>query len=48
MLGDTGMESGFFTGIPDGLIRDGSVRTALMCAAGKKVDVRLLPAPILA
>jgi hypothetical protein len=29
MLGDTGMDGGFFTGVPDGLVRDGPVGTAI-------------------
>jgi hypothetical protein len=36
MLVDTRIARGFCTGVPDGLIRNGSVRTALMCAAGKR------------
>ena len=31
MLLDTRIAGGFFTGVPDGLIRDGSVRAALTC-----------------
>src|ERR1035441_9217822 len=48
MLLDTRIAGGFFTGVPDGLIRDRSFRAALMRAAGKKIGARLLPAPILA
>jgi hypothetical protein len=47
MLGDARMEGSFFTGIPNGLVGDGSVLIALAYAAGKKIDPRLLPAPIL-
>ena len=47
MLGDARMEGSFFTGIPNGLVGDGSVLIALTYAAGKKIDPRLLPAPIL-
>lgn len=36
MLGDTRIAGGFFTGVPDGPIRDGSVRTAITWAAGKR------------
>ena len=36
MLGDTRIAGGFFTGVPDGLIRDGSVRTAITWVAGER------------
>src|ERR1700733_10224384 len=47
MLGDARMTGSFFTGIPNGLVGDGSVLIALTYAAGKKIDPRLLPSPIL-
>jgi hypothetical protein len=46
MLGDARMEGGLFTRVPDGLVRDGLVRTAVACATGEKVGARLFPAPI--
>src|SRR6202007_3154502 len=48
MLSDARMEGSFFTGIPDGPVRDGSILAALTYAAREKIDARLLPAPILA
>jgi hypothetical protein len=48
MLLDTRIARGFFTGVPDGLIRDGAVGTPITWVAGKKVGARLLPAPVLA
>ena len=48
MLGDARMDGGFLTGIPNRLVRDGSVLVALTCTTGKKINARLLPAPILA
>src|SRR5258708_5562389 len=48
MLLDTRIAGGFFTGVPDGLIRDGAVGTAITWVAGKKVGARLLPPPVLA
>ena len=47
MLGDARMDGSFFTGIPNSLVGDGSVLIVLTYAAGKKIDARLLPAPIL-
>ena len=37
MLGDARMAGSFFTGIPNGLVGDGSVLIALTYAAGKKI-----------
>jgi hypothetical protein len=48
MLGDARMDGGFFTGIPNGLILDGSILVGLADATGEKIDARLLPPPILA
>src|ERR1700744_4741476 len=45
---DPRMACGFCTGVPDSLVRHGSVCAALMQAAWKEVGTRLLPAPILA
>src|ERR1700728_2241859 len=48
MLGDARMAGSFFTGIPNGLVGNGSVLIAsLAYAAGKEIDPRLLPSPIL-
>src|ERR1700735_184043 len=48
MLGDARMAGSFFTGIPNGLVGNGSVLIAsLTDAAGKKINPRLLPSPIL-
>src|SRR6202167_975670 len=38
----------YTAGVPDGLIRDGLIDTALACSAGKEVSPRLFPTPITA
>ena len=48
VLLDARIARGFFTGVPDSLVRHGSVRAAVAFTAGEEVDARLLPAPILA
>src|SRR5580698_6290628 len=48
MLLDMRIAGGFFTCVPDGLVRDGSVRTTIAWVAWEKVVARLLPAPVLA
>src|SRR5580658_5168618 len=47
MLLDARIAGGFFTCVPDNLVRHGSVLSAVACTARKKIDARLLPAPIL-
>jgi hypothetical protein len=48
MLGKARMAGSFFTGIPNGLVGNGSVLIAsLTYAAGKEIESRLLPSPIL-
>ena len=48
VLLDARIAGGFFTGVPDNLVRHGSVLSAVSSTAGEKVGARLLPAPILA
>jgi hypothetical protein len=48
LLGQSGARGCYTTGVPDGLIRDGLIDTALACGAGKEVSPRLFPTPIAA
>jgi hypothetical protein len=43
LLGKSGARGRDPAGVPDGLIRDGLIDTALACGAGKEVSARLFP-----
>ena len=45
-LGKSGARSRDAARVPDGLVRDGLIDTALACGAGKEVSERLFPLPI--
>src|ERR1700677_3931261 len=47
-LGESGARGRDPAGVPDGLIRDGLIDTALACGAGKEVSARFFPLPITA
>ena len=46
MLGDARMESGFFTGVPHGLVGNGLFLAGLALAAGEQIGAGFFPAPI--